>query len=118
VDSTGGIAFSSDIVEIDRMNLITLVGTQPGERAMRPDYGVGTRELLFENNDALLGQTITNDILDAAVRYAPEIEISDVEMSRDANNDGQTNVRVVYRPAPTRLDTSEDSISTTVADGG
>lgn len=118
INSSGGIAFVSDVQLADRQNLLTLIGTQPGERSMRPDYGVPTRNLLFENDDALLLHTLQQEIVDAAGLYAPEITVLNVELDSDPGTAGQTNIRVSYSPAATRLDTSTDEISTTVADGG
>lgn len=118
VDSSGGIATVAAVADVDRINLITLIGTQPGERAMRPEYGVALRDLLFENDDQVLIHNISSEIFDAAITYAPEITITEVSLEPDVGTEGRTNVRVGYRTAVVRLDTSEGEISTTVSDGG
>ena len=48
VDERGHIAWVSDPVKISRQALISIIATQPHERVMRPDYGVDTKRLLFD----------------------------------------------------------------------
>lgn len=117
-DSTGGVLAVDDTAAIDRLNIITLIGTQPGERCMRPTYGVSTRSLLFENDTPALAQLITQEILASALKYAPEIVVTNLDVTPDSITDGQSNIHLTYRPSNARLDTSSDTISTTVAPGG
>jgi phage baseplate assembly protein W len=79
VFTNGAIAVTSDQAEVDRINLVSLIGTEPGERCMRPTYGVRSRALLFESNDTtILGNQLINDINTAVVTFAPELTIQDI----------------------------------------
>lgn len=121
VDADGRIAVVSNDVAVDRQNLLTLVSTQPGERAMRPTYGVSTRSLLFEGADVALAEAVSSEIETAAATYAPEVELLDTRVTnaRDqAFNQGRLAVDISYRPAAGRLDTGYDQVTTTLEAGG
>lgn len=121
VDANGRIAVTSTDAEVDRQNLQALLNTQPGERAMRPTYGVATRSLIFENADMAMADSVTAEIDAAVATYAPEIELVDTQIqnARDqAFNEGRLSVAVVYRPAAGRLDTGYDQVTTTLEAGG
>tara|TARA_B100001564_G_scaffold338786_1_gene330921 strand:+ start:1891 stop:2325 length:435 start_codon:yes stop_codon:yes gene_type:complete len=63
-----------------KSNLINLLLTSPGERLMNPNFGIGIRDLLFQqiiDQDSLKGR-----IIDSAATYIPEIEILQVNAER------------------------------------
>ena len=67
-----------------KSNLINLLLTSPGERLMEPNFGVGIRDLLFEqkvDKDALKIR-----IIDGAQLFIPEIEIREVFIKRVNNS--------------------------------
>lgn len=116
IDSAGGISATTDTARIDHMAVMTLLATQPGERAMRPGYGVPTRELLFEADNPIIAQVLATGIQEAAVQYAPEITVTDVKVSPDDKiGDGTAVIDIGYRPASNRLDTSSSTLRTTVS---
>mgnify|MGYP001309816894 CR=1 FL=1 len=66
-----------------KSNLINLLLTSPGERLMNPDFGVGIRDLLFEQ--VIDKETVLIKITDGAQLYIPEIDIEDVFIKRENN---------------------------------
>ena len=66
-----------------KSNLINLLLTSPGERLMNPTFGVGIRNLLFEQ--VIDQEQIKNRIIDGAQLYVPEIEVSQVYVKRENN---------------------------------
>ena len=48
-DSADGYAMIKRLKTLVKQNLKMLILTNPGERVMEPDYGVGIRQFLFEN---------------------------------------------------------------------
>jgi len=66
-----------------KSNLINLLLTSPGERLMNPNFGVGIRNLLFEQ--VLDKEQVKNRITDGAQIYIPEIDISNVFIKRENN---------------------------------
>ena len=64
-----------------KSNLINLLLTSPGERLMNPSFGVGIRNLLFEQ--IIDKEQVKNRIIDGAQSYIPEINITDVFIKRE-----------------------------------
>ena len=63
-----------------KSNLINLILTSPGERIMNPDFGIGIRDLIFEQ--LVDAESLKGQIIDSAARYVPEIEILDLTTGR------------------------------------
>jgi phage baseplate assembly protein W len=98
----GSVATTSDPHQVARINLISLLGTEPGERAMRPTYGVPTRSLLFDADDAVLQQRLLTAVDDAAKAYAPELRVNDVALDNTVlsnRQDGTVVLTVEYTNA-------------------
>ena len=66
-------------------DLIQLLKTMPGERVMRPEFGVGLQLYLFELLDQGLETTIKNNIINAIEKYDQRIDISDVIITQPRN---------------------------------
>ena len=62
-----------------KSNLINVLLTEPGERVMEPDFGVGLKLLLFEQNIDKDG--IKSKIQAQVNLYIPEIEVSEINVS-------------------------------------
>ena len=62
-----------------KSNLINVLLTEPGERVMEPEFGVGLKLLLFEQNvDQELVKSRINDQINI---YIPEIELAEVNLN-------------------------------------
>ena len=59
--------------ELINQNLRVLILTSPGEKVMDPEYGVGLRRYLFENQ--FIGDEINSRIATQIERYLPYIDI-------------------------------------------
>ena len=75
--------FNSSYATKDQVksNLINLLLTDPGERLMEPNFGVGVRSLLFEQY--VDKENLKTKMIDQASIYIPEIEISDIFIKRE-----------------------------------
>ena len=60
--------------------------TNPGERVMNSDFGVGIRVLLFENIDTDISERIRERLFDQVNRYMPFIKIIKFETNYDESN--------------------------------
>jgi len=60
-----------------KQNFKNLVLTNPGERIMIPDFGVGVRKFLFEHRDDVPHQ-IEKRLHEQVAKYMPYIEIENV----------------------------------------
>jgi phage baseplate assembly protein W len=68
-----------------RQNLKNLILTSPGERMMDPEFGVGIRNFLFENNNVELYADIESTILEQVERYMSFIEIVNIEFNKTSD---------------------------------
>ena len=74
--------------ELAKQNLKMLVLTNPGERIMHPDFGVGVSRFLFENNTSDIYDTIRSRIYEQVQIYLSYIQIDRVDFSvREDNPD-------------------------------
>ena len=86
-------AFEEDIRQAIRI----IIETAPGERVMRPDFGCGIHELVFESLDSAMLQRVRAVVQDALVRYEARIEVLSVEAATDVSVDGQLIIEMEYR---------------------
>lgn len=78
VDARGGVALAHD--EDDVYEAITVIlGTAPGERPMRPEFGCGIHDYVFETIDAYTIGQLTQEIRVALDRWEPRIEVLDLD---------------------------------------
>ena len=73
-----GIGLLESYEAIATQNLIFLLLTNPGERTMDSDFGVGLRHMLFENIDQSVEDAMRSEIFRQVAIYLPYIEVSDV----------------------------------------
>jgi phage baseplate assembly protein W len=82
VDATGGIALVTREQEIEEA-IRLILGTSPGERPMRPEFGCRIHEYLFASADSETANAITREVRAALQRWEPRIEVTDVLVSFD-----------------------------------
>ena len=81
-DINGQIVMASDEASI-RQSIWMILGTSPGERVMRPDFGCGLYDLVFAvNNPATTGQ-IVRMVREALIEWEPRIDVLDVFVTPD-----------------------------------
>jgi phage baseplate assembly protein W len=85
VDATGGIALVGREQEIEEA-IRLILGTSPGERPMRPEFGCRIHEYLFAPADAQTAGAIAKEVRAALRRWEPRIDVADVAVSFDARD--------------------------------
>jgi uncharacterized protein len=99
-DASGGFALVSDDREIEEaMRLI--LGTAPGERPMRPEFGCRIHHHVFGSADATTAGLIEYDVRQALRRWEPRIEVTDVEVGFDEHRPSLVYIDISYRIAST-----------------
>jgi phage baseplate assembly protein W len=95
---------TSDTKTQAKSNLLNLLFTHPGERVNLPTFGVGLKELIFEQKINI--ESLKNIIQSQTNRFVPNIYISNLksEMSEDEHT---LNIFLTYIY---KLDNSSDSI--------
>tara|TARA_Y100000114_G_scaffold156473_1_gene183758 strand:+ start:2856 stop:3221 length:366 start_codon:yes stop_codon:yes gene_type:complete len=94
-NDTSGFENVEDIKQLISFHLKNLIFTFPGEKISDPDYGIGIEKYLFNNFDDGMFNALSNDILNAIVKYLSYLEVVNVLVSGDP--DLQTmNVKILY----------------------
>ena len=88
----GQIELTPDGEESIRQSIWTILGTSPGERVMRPDFGCGLHDLVFGVNNAATATAVTSAVREALATFEPRIDILDVYAAPDP---AQANVLVI-----------------------
>jgi phage baseplate assembly protein W len=96
VDARGGLALVRHDEDIQEAIGIIL-GTAPGERPMRPEFGCGIHDYVFETIDAYTLGRLDYEVRMALDRWEPRIEVLDVEFDIDRADLGELRIDVSYR---------------------
>jgi len=93
---SGDIALSRydrDVREAIRI----ILETAPGERVMRPDFGCGIHDLVFEEINATTLTAIEATVREALIAYEPRIELNAVVIDPSDALDGLLVISIDYR---------------------
>jgi uncharacterized protein len=72
---------SADYEESVRQSVLTILGTAKGERVMRPDFGCGIYDLIFEANTASTAGKISQAVQEALLVFEPRIDVVEVRVN-------------------------------------
>jgi phage baseplate assembly protein W len=95
----GGMESYTDdeIKEIIKQNFKMVIMTNPGERIMIPEFGVGIRRYLFELRDSENTERLLSEIEEQARTYIPPINVLDIEVAdEDPNNPNLLALTISY----------------------
>ena len=87
------VAYEDDI----RQSMRIILETAPGERVMRPNFGCGIHELVFEALDSTTIQRIRSTVEEALRRCEARIDVLSVEVDESATAEGKLLVEIEYR---------------------
>jgi phage baseplate assembly protein W len=93
---TGGVAYAEYEADI-RQAIIIILGTSQGERVMRPDFGCGIHDLVFETVDVALLTRVEAAVRDALSKYEARIEVLNVRTDPLLAADGELLIELEYR---------------------
>lgn len=93
---SGGIALVSREREIEEA-IRLILGTSPGERPMRPEFGSRISEHVFGPANASTAGQLAYEVRVALERWEPRIDVEDVQVSFDAADAGILYIDVQYR---------------------
>jgi phage baseplate assembly protein W len=96
--TTGGVRESSGARKVEESVRIIL-GTQHGERVMRPTFGCNLRSLVFAPNNDATANLARHYVEDGLRRWEPRIEVMDVRVDNgvDVNRRGQLIINITFR---------------------
>ena len=106
----GAYGLNKEIESFANQNIKTVVLTSPGERVMEPEFGVGLRRLLFEQNTSGLVDAIRGRIEAQVKRYVPYVTLKEVKVESPSYPTGELDSRAItvsiryFIPAISRTD--------------
>jgi hypothetical protein len=95
VDARGGLALSRSNDDVDEA-IRLIVGTAQGERPMRPEFGCGIHDYVFESIDSYTLGRIDYEIRVALDRWEPRIDIVDVDFDTSEAELGKLVIDITY----------------------
>ena len=96
VDRRGGIALARDETDIEQA-IELILATAPGERPMRPEFGCGVHDFVFDSIDAKTVGKMELAIRDALDRWEPRVVVETVEFNLDYVGEGRLIIDIGYR---------------------
>jgi hypothetical protein len=82
----GPYGLITDFSSLAKQNLKMLILTNPGERIMDTDFGVGLKKYLFDQNTPSTYSEIDSNIRQQVQRYLPYIGINRIDFTVPENN--------------------------------
>jgi Bacteriophage baseplate protein W len=96
VDQRGAVALAQG--EEDIAQAIELIlGTAPGERPTRPEFGCRVHDLVFDMIDAAMVGRVDIAIRDALARWEPRIEVTEIDFDLSGVDEGRLDIEIKYR---------------------
>lgn len=114
---SGAIATVSVPGDMVQQHLKSLVSTVPGERVMRPAYGVPLAGYLFGLTAEEATAAVATDVSRAVQEWEPSVNVQDVRTMVSDTSEGIAAVNVQYSPGAAVTGTSQVSTATVLVGG-
>ena len=95
VDRRGGIALAHDETDVDQA-IELILSTAPGERPMRPEFGCGVHDFVFDSIDANTLASMEVAIREALERWEPRIDVRDIRFDASQAANGLLTIDIAY----------------------
>jgi phage baseplate assembly protein W len=96
LDPNGKLSFLGGEERI-KQSIWIILSTAPGERQMRPDFGCGIQDLVFQPNTAALRGLLQQHVRDALIKWEPRVNVLDVRVETPPEGRNYLLIRVDYR---------------------
>lgn len=96
VDGQGKLRLSEMDANIEQ-SLMLILGTAPGERVMRPDFGCEIHDYVFHPNNATTASLVSYYTREALVKWEPRVEEVRVRAYSDSLEENLMRVDITYR---------------------
>jgi uncharacterized protein len=96
VEADGKIAeaaYDEDIHQAIRI----ILGTNPGERVMRPDFGAGLSSFVFEPVNTTTMALLQTRVREALIAWEPRIDVEAVNVTTEAVERNRLLIEMTYR---------------------
>jgi phage baseplate assembly protein W len=95
VNARGEVALASGERDVEQ-SIRIILGTRPGERVMRPEFGCRAQELLFEPRTVATESLMKRYVSEALRRWEPRINVQGVTVFTGEEMDGALLVEINY----------------------
>lgn len=95
INLTGGVS-SSAYEENIRESIFVILGTAPGERIKRPEFGCQIHELMFAPNNPTTAALASHFCEEALIKWEPRVEDLEIEAEASQDEPNRLNVRITY----------------------
>lgn len=96
LDGSTGFGMITTIRDMIKQNLMMLILTNPGERVMEDEFGVGITQYLFQNFSDNVYAEIDNKIREQVSVYMPMVTINEVNFYSLEPESNKVSFRLVY----------------------
>jgi phage baseplate assembly protein W len=86
-------AYDEDV----RQAILIILGTDPGERVMRPDFGAGLSAFVFEPLNPATMEALRQRVLESLIDWEPRIDVESVTATADVADLGKVLIETSYR---------------------
>src|SRR5215210_5717212 len=94
-DTRGGVALVRSDEDV-REAIMLILGTTPGERPMRPEFGCRLQEFVFDGVDAYTIGRLRDEVLSALERWEPRVDVLDVTFDLSEFGAGRLLLDIAY----------------------
>lgn len=99
-EEDGPYKLIKDYGTLVKQNLKMLLFTNPGERIMDANFGVGLRKFLFENSTPMTQSDITAKIVEQVSKYMPFVEVDEVDFGDTDLGSNYLHIYMTYTITP------------------
>ena len=96
LDGTDGFGMIKNVKSMIKQNLKMLILTNPGERTMESEFGVGIKQFLFQNTSSDVYSQIDSRIRQQVADYIPIVTIQEVNFYSIEPDSNKISFRLVY----------------------
>jgi hypothetical protein len=82
VDVNGDMSLTEYEQDV-RQAVLVILGTNPGERVMRPDFGAGLNRFVFEPVNSGTMHAVAAQVKESLINWEPRITVLDVNVTAD-----------------------------------
>jgi Bacteriophage baseplate protein W len=93
----GGALALAEYEEKVRQSVWIILGTSKGERVMRPDFGAGLHDFVFESMSATTIGRVQAAVTDALIEWEPRVEVLTVNVEPEQGEIGKLLIDIEYR---------------------
>lgn len=95
-DQRGALALAHGVADIEQA-IGLILGTAPGERPMRPEFGCALHDVVFDTIDAGMIGTVETAVHYALERWEPRIDVVEIDFDLSEADEGKLLITIGYR---------------------